>query len=95
MPNAIAKELQTLCDVAVVATGGFEGVFALALLNDVGLTDRLNSGQLLGYESIVDEDNVRELNTRRARPATSIRNPANDVDDGIDFWAIEVDFVVS
>jgi hypothetical protein len=89
-----AKLNETIQDIAVKQCGDFSAMFELALLNNISLSEELASGQQLSYETIVDSDIVAELKSRRARTATALP-PGTTDNEGIDYWAIEVDFEVS
>lgn len=72
----IAKDRQTLLDLAIVALGSAAGVFALVRRNGISLTSKLTDGQALEYEAadiiataIRDTYEVRGLS-----PATDIDN---------------------
>ncbi|NNV54520.1 hypothetical protein [Limnovirga soli] len=91
--KVFVADKQNLLDVQVLTTGDLSGLFTMALLNGIGITDDISSGQKLTKAVAFDADVVNVLNERKARPATAIE-PGIEVLEGIDYWAIDVDFVV-
>ncbi len=93
------KDRQTLMDIACINDGRPEAAIDYAFANGISLSDYLQSGdELLVDETVFfDEPVVRELKERNAMPATG------DTDDfinnlqleGIGYWYINLDFVVS
>ena len=85
---------QSIFDLAVQALGSVEAAFALALENGLSLTEDLTAGQpviIAGEKSkaIADYYTAKQL-----KPATGI-TLEEQKQEGIDFWGIEFDFIVS
>lgn len=97
MPNnKIVKAGQTLGDIAVQYGGTAENRFILAALNGIGITDALTSGQTIDAGDVTVfavADYFRKYNIN---PATSAMQQIEDLaPEGVEFWAIEYDFIVS
>ena len=88
---------QAWIDMCMQEIGNEERLFDLADLNDVSITDDIAAGTAILSIAEARKEIVRVL--QRVKPASRIR-PENDTDtgeimEGIEFWAIEFDFVVS
>ncbi|MGN0235834.1 MAG: hypothetical protein ACI4BD_05950 [Paludibacteraceae bacterium] len=99
--KVIVQDRQCLVDIALQTCGSLEAVFALAERNNLSITDDLSIGQVLEYD-ISDVQNrqvVNRYNSEVVIPSTSITtaeiNDKLGMGEGIGFWAIEYDFVVS
>lgn len=70
----IAKDRQTLLDIAIVSLGSAAGVFALVKRNGISLTSKLADGQALTYEAAdIIALAIREtFDVRGLSPATDI-----------------------
>lgn len=92
---------QSFLDIAIQHTGSVESAFVLALQNNKSLTDELESGGSLIADSkqlIVNKDILSYYQSKNIQPATAINNQLstiNDKPEGIDYWAIQMDFIVS
>jgi hypothetical protein len=98
MPAIKVEYGQTLVDLALQSCGDESRLFELADLNGIGVTDDLVPGNMM---------NVPEPETKKQRIANLLRDrkPASGVnpippggelnEEGIEFWALEVDFIVS
>ena len=90
---------QNLLDIAIQATGDAAEALALAIANGICLTDDLNVGQ----EITVPADITGDANTkafyreRNIHPATGVTTADETISpfEGIEYWGIEIDFVVS
>lgn len=89
---------QSMMDVAIQNCGSFEAAFDLAMLNDISLTDDLSAGASLTETAISNNDVVVAYNAAHVCPATAVTtdeiNEALGVEEGIEFWAIQIDFEV-
>ena len=91
---------QTWIDIAMQELGDVERVLELVLLNGRSLTDELKAGEVL---SVPDYDPskrrlIQLFSSSVNKPASGESLTAsNDVSigEGIEFWAIENDFIVS
>jgi hypothetical protein len=93
MRNVTVSDKQTLLDISVAKMGDLDSVFDLARLNNMAVTDVINSGDVLQVaDAPADEDVVNEFTARKFKPATA------DVElilGGIDYMGIQIDFIVS
>lgn len=82
---------QVLLDVAIQHLGSEEGVYALASLNKLSVTDDLTAGQVLQLPDVVDQRAVHYFFEGGHKPAVG-----SDVAllQGIGYWAIFIDFEV-
>lgn len=89
---------QSVYDLAIQATGDVANVMIIASVNDISVTDELKAGDVL-----LIPDTVTPLRAvlgyytaRQLKPATGLMSEAGvPQDEGIEFWYIEQDFVVS
>lgn len=90
---------QSTLDLALQHCGSMEAAFDLAVLNGLSITDDLADGQQLDIPAALSKDVTNYYAVHDIRPATAITTEAiNDIigsGEGIEFWAIEYDFVVS
>lgn len=90
---------QSTLDLALQHCGSLEAAFDLALLNNVSITDDLLDGQKLDIPAALSKDVTNYYAVHDIRPATAITTEAiNEIigsGEGVEFWAIEYDFVVS
>lgn len=90
---------QTLLDLAMQETGSVEGVFQLAVLNGLALTDELSEGNSLKYPTQAVDRVVRKAfqdnNWKPSSAKTVAGQQLPPTLEGIGYWTIEVDFRVS
>jgi hypothetical protein len=88
---------QSLFDVAIQHAGAPEAAFVLARANGLSLTDELETGAYIETPNLdVSTSNSRVYDyysNRKLFPATGIT--LEDIEEGIEFWYVEYDFVVS
>lgn len=87
---------QNLSDKAVEMTGSIENVFALALENNVSITDPLAIDTLLKYSGAVTKS-IASLFDDKNRCATAITQQNHELivaDEGIGAMIIESTFIV-
>ncbi|MEI8087096.1 MAG: hypothetical protein WCG93_12880 [Paludibacter sp.] len=88
---------QTFFDLALQSSGNVEAAFELALLNELIVSDDLNAGHELTMTAIVNKQIANYYTNKNIKPATYITAttvlPENE--GGIEFWAIETEFLVS
>lgn len=87
---------QSLLDVCLQHTGSIEGVFELAMANDLAITDVVEAGAVLQLpEGIaLDKDILNYYTAKGIQPATAITEVVEKL-EGISYWAIGVDFKIS
>lgn len=84
---------QSLFDIAIQKSGAVESVFDLAVTNDLSITGPLFAGQELIDAPVRDQDIAGYYRVKGLTPATALN--AGENGEGIEFWAIERDFIVS
>lgn len=98
--KTIARERQTLLDIALQTGGSIETVLALAEANGLSITERLEEGQVLIVPELVEGGDTRTVELYKAHKV----EPATEVspDDmsacpygGIGFMGVGIDFIVS
>jgi hypothetical protein len=89
-------EGQSLFDIAVQACGSVEAVLDVASLNGMAITDILTPGSALSAPDSLNLSISEYYRLNKLRPATDITAENMDKlrNEGIDYWALEVDFVV-
>lgn len=91
----VVDHKQTLADVAVHRLGDATGMFALALLNNISLSEDVKPGAALALPVAVNSKVVTYFSSKNAVPATADEERSDIFNSGISVWAINVDFVVS
>lgn len=91
---------QTLLDIAIQTLGDISGVFLLAELNDLEITQDLKTGMELVFPGTLENKRIVKSYVEKALiPATAISPDLSGNDgvllEGIEFWGIEYDFIVS
>lgn len=68
---------QTLTDLAMQVYGSAEGVFTLAIENDLNVTDAIYPGQVLVYEpeNVMDKSVSDYYDATKTNPVTAFINP--------------------
>ncbi len=98
-PNSYVVEAsQNIFDVAIQKYGSLEGLVLLAEDNSKDLTEELSTGEILKTRNTVKNKLVVDyLNGAGLKIATGLTPEQNEdlAPEGIDYWAIGVDFVVS
>lgn len=92
------KNQQSLLDIAIEHCGNAESAFELAMLNGFSLSDELERGSELKSPGVVDADVCTMFVAYRHSPATAITaEQYNETieGEGVEFWGIEFDFIVS
>jgi hypothetical protein len=87
------KQGQSLLDIAIQHCGTAESVYDLAIANGLSITDELVPGQLLNLPAVTDKKTVSYFDTNEIKPATAV-TAADLIFEGIDYWGIDVDFIV-
>lgn len=93
-----ALNRQSLFDIAVQECGSVEAAFGLAILNNLSISDELTPNNELKPVGVTNQKIVDHFKVNEIRPATAITdNEATQTisDEGIEFWAIETDFIIS
>lgn len=101
--KAVVLDCQSLLDMAVQELGDISGVFELAEKAGLSLTEELNAGMELEVPAFdADKQVAAYYASKRIRPATAITIDSTSgpgggelLLEGIEFWGIEYDFIVS
>lgn len=89
---------QSLLDIALQVYGQPEAIFDIAMLNDIAITDNLQSGNKLIVCNTTPSRIATIYYANGIKPATAITeiDQANTfAGEGIEFWAIETEFIIS
>lgn len=96
--NTTVKNGQSLFDIALQMCGSAESAFELALMNGLALSDELVNGQVLEVPAVAEKQIVQQYAVDNVFPATAITaDQYNETieGEGIGFWGIEFDFIIS
>lgn len=96
MNKATVLPGQTFADVAVRYKGRLEDIMELAVSNGRSITDAIVAGEELVVGEANNKALVRYLNNNNIMPATGATVEADvaQQQEGIDYWAIEKEFIV-
>ncbi len=86
---------QTVSDIAIQELGDAERAMEIAELNGLSISTELTPGLILqvpDYER--NKIDVVQLFTNKALAPASMDVLSSDLDEGIDYWALELDFIV-
>lgn len=99
MATVTTRAGQSLLDIAVQEGGSMEAMVDVAIANDIRMTDMPAVGSAISVPSSPDS-RVTELFANSVhKPASAVS--LDDIDratgggEGIEFWGIEYDFIVS
>lgn len=92
MQTTVVRNGQTALDIAIQQAGSVEAVVALAFANGISITDDLVTGSFLVNTDVINKAVVRLYADEKRHPATG--ETAGDRLEGIDYWYIELDFIV-
>lgn len=96
MQNTVTvKNTQSLLDIAIQSSGSIEAVLELALSNNLSITDELELGMILKTASISSAEVLEHYTVNKISPATASTGTQLVTPQGIDYWAIGIDFIVS
>lgn len=93
--NSKIKAGQTINDIAIQQCGTAESRFDIALLNGMGITDALTPGQQIATGGTVVFDVADYFRKYKLYPSSAATQTADLAPQGVEFWAVEFDFVVS
>lgn len=89
---------QSLLDIALQECGDASAAFELALRNGLALSDELTNGDELELPTVEDKRTVAQYRADSVFPATAITGEQYNETiegEGVEFWGIEFDFIVS
>lgn len=90
------RQGQSFLDMVLQSTGSIDNAILMAVANNMSLTSELIIGQELKQTPITDQKMVGFFTPVQKRPATAWN--LHDFDpkpEGISYWAINIDFIVS
>ncbi len=94
----LIKKHQTLLDFATQRTGKAEGLFDVAVLNGLSITEEPVPGAALKVPEITEGKQLQVINffiESGLDIMSFVKNVATEeVLSGVDYWAIEEDFIV-
>jgi len=93
--KATIQKHQVIMDMAIQYAGTAESLFDLAILNSIGITDEIDAGTLLLMPDVAEVKPFTFLKQRGIKPVTLIPSDNELSGEGIEFWAVEYDFIVT
>lgn len=90
----IVQQGQCLVDLAIQYCGDAMGIFQIALLNNISLTEGVHPGQELSEPEILNKPIQNYFYERKLTPATNDDMSSTAGGGGIGFWVINNDFIV-
>lgn len=91
----ISKPQQWLADIAIREAGVFESTLEMALTNNIGITDMLEAGTILIAPALVNKRVNNYYKMDNIYPATATRFEEKQQGGGINYMAVEINFIVS
>jgi hypothetical protein len=94
MQSIIVSNGQNMPDLALQACGDVAAVFDMALINEKSITDDPEIGTSLKNPVVLNKRIATLFANEKIKPAT---NDLQQViaEEGIEFWIIEEDFIIS
>lgn len=89
--ETIVLDGQSLFDLAIQMGGSVESVFDLAVAQNMSITDLLEVGHIVEPISASDKRVFNYYQLKNITPATG----DIELNEGIEFWYVEYDFIVS
>ena len=93
-----AVDNQSLFDIAVERLGSAEAALAIAIKNGRSITDQLGAGEAVYLTGMVNQDIADYYSQKAIKPCfgTNVDNSGDELaQEGIGYWAIGIDFVIS
>jgi len=94
MAEIVVLEAQSLFDLVIQECGGIGAAFEIAELNGLSITDVLVPGTSIELPETINKPVHEYYKTHGLKPSTDATTISELINEGIDFWALEVDFVV-
>jgi len=95
---AIIESGQSLLDIAVQHCGSVEAALTIAIANGISITEAVAAGGELAVADAVNKSVVNLFAISKTNPATAITQTealSTIADEGVEFWAIEEDFITN
>ena len=96
--NRTALRRQSIPDMVLQECGGIEAMMDVSQDNDVCITDDVEAGSELVFARMAEKKVVDSYATNSNKPATAITEEINTITDngeGIEFWFVEYDLIVT
>lgn len=96
--NIKASERQSIVDLAVQELGSTEAAFLFALENDLPLSDDTVPGQEFSLSDVKEKTLVNYYSQKNVKPATGLSDTEDNTsqeNEGVGYWYIGNDFIVS
>jgi hypothetical protein len=95
-PGYEVRQNQNLFDIALQIAGGVEAAFELSQLNNINISSELYGGMVLSKDiNVLNKRIARFYDDNAFKPGTAqLPEAIGSVQDGIGYWAIEIDFEV-
>ncbi len=94
MQTIIVKNGQTFIDLAMQYAGSAEAALAMSVQNNLPLTAELTTGSVQQRPSVLNAVVAKEFEKEKANPQSNISGVLN-MNEGIGYWYLENDFIVS
>lgn len=90
-----AQQGQSFIDMVYQETGSFEGIVEAAVLSGKSITEDIEIGEIILTEKVVNSSMKNILQKRKPATGLSSQQLNNDKPEGIGYWAIQMDFIIS
>jgi nucleoid-associated protein YgaU len=90
--GVVVQAGQSLWDIALQYAGSAEAAFQIAQVNGRSISAELTAGQTLIIPAVLNAGIVSEYQNSGYVPASAV--PVEELLEGIDYWAIEIEFEV-
>jgi len=96
MQNTVTvNSMQSLLDLAIQTSGSVEAVFDLALESGLSITDILTVNTELNTVKAFSLEVLDYYKVNQIKPASDFTDSPVMALQGIDYWAVGIDFIVS
>lgn len=86
---------QSFLDIVMQLTGSIDNAIEMALINNVSITDNIAIGTELTAVSTTNKSVAEYMQNNNPATAISMEDDTLTIYEGISFWAIDNDFIVS
>ncbi len=90
-----AQQGQSFLDMVVQLTGNIDNALDMALKNNVSITDNIAIGAEFTAVSTTNKSVVEYMENNNPATAINTEDSTLTIYEGISFWAIDNDFIVS
>lgn len=92
-------ENQSWLDISNVLYGSSQYAYELSQQNNSSITDEIKAGTIIIYSKAIQSNQLVLLSmaSYNSNPATGVSHTSNQINypEGIDYWAISTDFIIS